>query len=76
MVALYSELLLDGRLLDDIGAVGVEEVQAGGTMDEVAAEFNKLMGALDYLRYPVTDDSGLSCVFAGVSLWREALRTH
>ncbi len=29
MVALYSELLLDGRLLDDIGAVGVEEVLAG-----------------------------------------------
>lgn len=45
-------------------------------MDEVAAEFNKVMGALDYLRYPVTDDSGLSCVFAGVSQWCEALCTH
>lgn len=57
MASLYSELLLNGRLLDDVGAGDVANVLARGTIDEVVAEFNKVLGALDYVRYPVTDEA-------------------
>ncbi len=55
MAAFYSELLQDGRLLDDVGADGVSNGLVRGTADEVAAEFNKAPGELNPPRYSVTD---------------------
>lgn len=84
MAMLYLELLLDGRLLDDVGAGGVADGLARGTVDEVAAEFNKVLGAIGSQRYPVTDEADCRafllvflygvkrCARFGRSDWEEA----
>lgn len=57
MASLYSELLLSGKQLDDVDAGDIDEVLATGTDDDVVGQFNRVFAALDYLNYPVTNES-------------------
>lgn len=57
MASLYSELLLSGKQLDDVDAGAIDEVLAEGADGDVVEQFNRIFAALDYLNYPVTNES-------------------
>lgn len=57
MAALYSELLLGGKNLNGVNSGAISEVLAHGSDDDILRDFNRLFAALDYLNYPVRNES-------------------
>lgn len=57
MAQLYASELLQGRPLRKPGEPLVSAILATGTLDDVAAQFNKTANMLDGQRYPIRDEA-------------------
>lgn len=59
MARLYTELLLTGKTPEQIGAGSITSKMESGNTEEVVHMLNRLFSSIDYLRYPVKDESSL-----------------
>ena len=57
MAQLYADELLNGKRLRIPGTSPLSTVMAQGTTDEVVEQFNNAVNAIDYQRYPITDEA-------------------
>lgn len=57
LAALYAEELLKGQSIEPLGKPSIADVMAGGSLDEIVSRFNDAVNAVDYLRYPISDEA-------------------
>ena len=58
MAQLYSNELLKGQRLLPAGPHSINKVMSEGSLEEVVAELNAVLRAIDYQRYPIKDEAG------------------
>ena len=75
MAQLYADELLKGKSLDDPQAPLISDILRKGSTEDVIAVFNRAAQAIDYHRYPITDEA--SCrAYLQVLLIGSALIPH
>ena len=57
MAQLYSDELLKGKPLELAPEPSISEVLARGSCEDVIRIFNRVVGAIDYKRYPISDEA-------------------
>ncbi len=57
MAQLYADALLKGKRLRKPGQPSIHEVLSAGSIDEVIEQFNHVVHAIDYQRYPIVDEA-------------------
>ncbi len=59
MAQLYADELLSGKRLRQPGSTLITHVLAKGTSDELVEQFNGVVNAIDYVKYPIVDEASL-----------------
>ena len=57
MAQLYSDELLKGKPLEQEQGPSISETMANGSSEDVIRIFNHAVSAIDYQRYPITDEA-------------------
>ena len=57
MAQLYADELLRGQRIRKLGSPSLNEILETGSLDSVVEQFNSALEAIDYQRYPITDEA-------------------
>ena len=57
MAQLYADELLKGRRIRPTGGPSIYKILCEANVDEVIAQLNAVVSAIDYQRYPITDEA-------------------
>ena len=59
MAQLYADALLKGERLRPIGSLSIYDVMEKSSLDDVVAQLNAVVSAIDYTHYPIVDEASL-----------------